>query len=165
MRRPSQTCIRSDTPSKFTFLQGLSPHPAWALTLMGLPSLYSTGSDTLRHKWVPFSPAWALTLRRADHGPPLMLSLPNSFWTKIFKTKGGMEGKGKGKTLCFILNMKEKLTLVVTLQTSKKRLPFLTFQTFELTPTSCLIIKSLISTKMPLSTLEYNFLKWYICVL
>lgn len=97
MRRPSQTCLGSDTPCKFTFLQGLSPHPAWALMLMGLPSLYSTGSDTLRHKWVPFSPAWALTLRRADHGPPLMLSLPNSFWTKIFKTKGGMEGKGKGK--------------------------------------------------------------------
>lgn len=163
MRLPSKTCVSSDTPCKFAFLQGLPPHPAWALMLMWLPSLYSTGSDTLRHTWAPFSPSMGADSPTGwpwptIHAQPYLIV----FGLKFLRLKG--EWKEREKPFALILNMKEKFTLI-TLQASKKRLPSLTFQTFELIPTSCLIIKSLINTKMPLSTLGYNSLKWYMCVL
>lgn len=107
MRLPSKTCISSDTPCEFTFLQGLPPHPAWALKRMWLPSLYS-GLWHLAPHMGPFLTehgCWLSDwLTMAHHS---CSTLPNSFRTKIFKTKGGM--KGKGKTLCFNLEHEGKV--------------------------------------------------------
>lgn len=99
------------SPSKFLFLQGLSPHPAHALMLMWLPSFHSTGSDILGHTWVPFSPSmgtdsptgwpWPTT-----HAQPYLIV----FRLKLLSVKG--EWKEGVKTRCFRFEHEGSLLLL-----------------------------------------------------
>ena len=168
---PSETCTSSGTSGTSTFLWGLSPHPAWALMLIGLPSSYSTGSDTFpTHGCLP-CPVWALTLWLADQG--LLPSPTNhaqhhliALGLKCLRRKEQWKGRENGKNLLLYVKCERKAYYRYHSQKLKEEAAvLLTFPTFKLIPRSCLIIKSIISTKIPLSALEYNFLKCYMCVL
>lgn len=129
---------------------------------MRLPSLQSMGSDPSHHAWMPSSPRMGSDSQIGDH------SLPHHAQLHLiaFGLKSLREGEWKErmsrKACCIIFNV--KFTVAITPKAQRRGcFFFIIFQTFKLIPKICLIIKNLISTKISLSALEYDFLK-VLCV-